>query len=89
MKKSRKKMTKKDLKDISLDRVIKDMGIVNGLVDKISTFKFGEDMEESEAEKVKTELKEVELYLKGQYGQYLDSDMDLDNINDIDDINLD
>ena len=80
--KKNKKITKKDLKNIPLDRVMKDMEIVNNLVDKISNYKIDENLEENDAEKFKNELKEVETYLKGQYGHYLNEDLDLDNIDD-------
>ena len=80
----KKKFTKKDLENISLDRIMKDMNVVNNLVDKISNYKIDENLEENDAEKFKDELKEVETYLKGQYGHYLNEDLDLDNIDDID-----
>jgi hypothetical protein len=84
MKKSIKKITKEDLQKIPLDRVMKDMEIVGDLVNKISNFKIDEKLEESDAEKLKTELKEVETYLKGQYGHYMDENLDLDNIDNLD-----
>tara|TARA_B100002019_G_scaffold150999_1_gene130046 strand:- start:877 stop:1155 length:279 start_codon:yes stop_codon:yes gene_type:complete len=84
----KRKVTKKDLKNMvsekPLERVMKDMEIVNGLMDKINDFRFGDELNEEEADKIKKDLKEVEVYLKGQYGDYLD--LDLDNIDDIDDI---
>ena len=84
----KRKATKKDLKNMvrgkPLERVMKDMEIVNGLMDKINDFRFGDELNEEEADKIKKDLKEVEVYLKGQYGDYLD--LDLDNIDDIDDI---
>ena len=83
---NKKRLTKKDLKDMPLDRVMKDMEIVNNLVDKISNYKIDESLEEESAENFKNELKEVEKYLKGQYGKYIDDSFDLDNIDDIDDI---
>ena len=83
---NKKRLTKKDLKDMPLDRVMKDMEIVNNLVDKISNYKIDESLEEESAENFKNELKEVEKYLKGQYGKYMDDSFDLDNIDDIDDI---
>ena len=84
MKKSIKKITKKDIQKIPLDRVMKDMEIVSDLVDKISSFKIDEKLEENAAEKLKKELKEVEGYLKGQYGHYMDDNLDLDNIDNLD-----
>ena len=83
---NKKRLTKKDLKDMPLERVMKDMEIVNNLVDKISNYKIDESLEEESAENFKNELKEVEKYLKGQYGKYIDDSFDLDNIDDIDDI---
>ena len=83
---NKKRLTKKDLKDMPLDRVMKDMEIVNNLVDKISNYKIDESLEEESAENFKNELKEVEKYLKGQYGKYIDDSFDLDNIDDIVDI---
>ena len=83
---NKKRLIKKDLKDMPLDRVMKDMEIVNNLVDKISNYKIDESLEEESAENFKNELKEVEKYLKGQYGKYIDDSFDLDNIDDIDDI---
>ena len=84
----KRKATKKDLKNMvsgkPLERVMKDMENVNGLMDKINDFRFGDELNEEEADKIKKDLKEVEVYLKGQYGDYLD--LDLDNIDDIDDI---
>jgi|TARA_B100001778_G_C18201317_1_gene455837 ABC-type uncharacterized transport system ATPase subunit len=82
----KKKFTKKDLKNISLERIMKDMDVVNNLVDKINTFEFGEDLEENKAEEIKKDLKEVETYLKGQYGKYLDSDLDFDDLDEGDNI---
>ena len=51
----KRKATKKDLKNMvsgkPLERVMKDMEIVNGLMDKINDFRFGDELNEEEADK--------------------------------------
>ena len=69
MKKSNKKITKKDL----------DM--VEQIVSKMNNF--DENIKEDEAEKLKGELEQIESYLLNQYKDYVDldeKDIDLDSL---------
>ena len=70
MKKSNKKITKKDLEAFTPDRVINDLNLVNNIVNKMSDL--DESLTEKDAEKLKTELVQIEYYLKNQYKDYMD-----------------
>ena len=65
MKKSNKKITKKDLEAFTPDRVINDLNLVNSIVNKMSDL--DESLTEKDAEKLKTELVQIESYLKDQF----------------------
>ena len=70
MKKPTKKITKKDLEAFTPDRVINDLNLVNSIVSKMSNL--DESLTENDAEKLKSELVQIESYLKDQYKDYMD-----------------
>jgi len=72
MKKSNKKITKKDLEAFTPERVINDLNIVNDIVSKMGNL--DESLSEDDAEKLKTELTQIETYLVNQYKDYMDID---------------
>jgi hypothetical protein len=79
----KRKLTKKDLKQFTPDRIVKDLNMVEQLVSKMSNF--DENIKEDEAEKLKGELEEIESYLLNQYKDYVDldeKDIDLDSLKD-------
>ena len=81
MKKSNKKITKKDLEAFTPERVINDLNIVNDIVSKMGNL--DESLKEDEAEKLKGELEQIESYLLNQYKDYVDldeKDIDLDSL---------
>ena len=72
MKKSNKKITKKDLEAFTPERVINDLNIVNDIVSKMGNL--DESLSEDDAEKLKNELTQIESYLVNQYKDYMDVD---------------
>ena len=72
MKKSNKKITKKDLEAFTPERVINDLNIVNDIVSKMGNL--DESLSEDDAEKLKDELTQIESYLVNQYKDYMDVD---------------
>ena len=72
MKKSNKKITKKDLEEFTPERVINDLNIVNDIVSKMGNL--DESLSEDDAEKLKDELTQIESYLVNQYKDYMDVD---------------
>ena len=72
MKKSNKKITKKDLEAFTPERVINDLNIVNDIVSKMGNS--DESLSEDDAEKLKDELTQIESYLVNQYKDYMDVD---------------
>jgi hypothetical protein len=82
-KEAKRKLTKKDLKQFTPDRIVKDLNMVEQLVSKMSNF--DENIKEDEAAKLKGELEEIESYLLSQYKDYVDldeKDIDLDSFKD-------
>ena len=72
MKKSNKKITKKDLEAFTPERVINDLNIVNDIVSKMGNL--DESLSEDDAEKLKDELTQIESYLVNQCKDYMDVD---------------
>ena len=76
----KRKLNKEDLKHFTPERIVKDLNMVEQLVDKMSNF--DENIKENEAEKLKKELEQIESYLLNQYKDYADideKDIDLDS----------
>ena len=79
----KRKLNKEDLKHFTPERIVKDLNMVEQLVNKMSNF--DENIKENEAEKLKGELEEIESYLLSQYKDYVDideKDIDLDSFKD-------
>ena len=79
----KRKLNKEDLKHFTPERIVKDLNMVEQLVNKMSNF--DENIKEDEAEKLKGELEEIESYLLNQYKDYVDldeKDIDLDSFKD-------
>ena len=83
MKKSNKKVkiNKKDLENFSPEKVISDFDSINSVLSKIDYL--DENLTEDDALKLQTELQQIESYLKGQYKEYIDSNISEVNLNDI------
>ena len=83
MKKSNKKIkiNKKDLDKFSPDKIVSDFDSVNAVISKIDYL--DENLTEDDALKLQTELQQIESYLKGQYKDYIDSNISDVNLNDI------
>ena len=83
MKKSNKKVkiNKKDLENFSPEKVISDFDSINSVLSKIDYL--DENLTEDDALKLQTELQQIEGYLKGQYKEYIDSNISKVNLNDI------
>ena len=83
MKKSDKKIkiNKKDLDKFSPDKIINDFDSVNSVISKIDYL--DENLTEDDALKLQSELQQIESYLKGQYKDYIDSNISDVNLNDI------
>tara|TARA_R110000796_G_scaffold236875_1_gene356538 strand:- start:402 stop:707 length:306 start_codon:yes stop_codon:yes gene_type:complete len=72
----RKIITKEELKNIPPEAVLKDLNIVNDVLNKLD--KISEDIDEPEADIIKKELEAVENYLKNQYKDYINVDIEDD-----------
>ena len=84
MKKSNKKIkiNKKDLDKFSPERILEDFDSVNSVINQINNL--DENLTEDDALHIQTELQQIENYLKGQYKDYIDSNIKDVNLNDID-----
>ena len=84
MKKSNKKIkiNKKDLEKFSPERILEDFDSVNSVINQINNL--DENLTEDDALHIQTELQQIENYLKGQYKDYIDSNIKDVNLNDID-----
>jgi len=84
MKKSNKKIkiNRKDLDKFSPERILKDFDSVNSVINQINNF--DENLSEDDALNLQTELQQIESYLKGQYKDYINSNIKNVNLNDID-----
>ena len=60
----KRKLTKEDLKQFTPKRITDDLELIDKLVTKMSNF--DENIKETEAEKLKDELKQIESYLLNQ-----------------------
>ena len=78
----KRKLTKEDLKQFTPQRIVKDLNMVEQLVNKMNSF--DENIREDEAKKLESELKQIESYLLNQYKDYVDLDenMDIDSLKD-------
>jgi len=83
MKKSNKKIkvNKKDLDKFSPDRILQDFDSVNSVLSKIDYL--DESLTENDALELQTQLQQIEGYLKDQYKEYIDSNINDVNLNDI------
>ena len=81
-KEAKRKLTKEDLKQFTPQRIVKDLNMVEQLVNKMNSF--DENIREDEAKKLESELKQIESYLLNQYKDYVDLDenMDIDSLKD-------
>jgi conjugal transfer/entry exclusion protein len=80
------KISQEDLKKIPPEKILKDLNIVNNVLNKIE--KINEDINEPEAEQIKAEVEQIENYLKYQYKDYINADIEGDILEDNDIQNL-
>ena len=83
MKKSNKKIKilKKDLDKFSPERIIEDFDSINSVISKIDYL--DENLTENDALQLQEQLQQIEGYLKNQYKDYIKSNINDVNLNDI------
>tara|TARA_B110000908_G_scaffold128538_1_gene150965 strand:+ start:250 stop:570 length:321 start_codon:yes stop_codon:yes gene_type:complete len=83
MKKQNKKIKikKKDLDKFSAERIIGDFDSINSVISKIDYL--DENLTEEDALQVQEQLHQIEGYLKNQYKDYIKTNINDVNLNDI------
>ena len=75
------KIKKKDLDKFSAERIIGDFDSINSVISKIDYL--DENLTEEDALQVQEQLQQIEGYLKNQYKDYIKTNINDVNLNDI------